>query len=152
MITLDGLTQPIIEWALDYGIYPAVITDRLARGWTVERAITTPMTVAPRQRMDGTHLPGLPKLKRKPRVPSPLPKLQRGRLYQHDGESFTLAQWSEVCGISVDALRSRIRHGMTIDQAIELGRLRSGRFGGWVKTCQPLRGPAGGAPRKTLSK
>lgn len=59
MLTHDGITQPVTEWALDYGIYPNVITDRLARGWTIDRAITTPMIVAPRQQLIPHYMPGM---------------------------------------------------------------------------------------------
>ena len=65
MITFDGLSQPLNDWALDYGIYPDVITDRLARGWSVERTITTPMAVAPSQRLLPAYLPNLPPLPRR---------------------------------------------------------------------------------------
>lgn len=39
----DGIQQPIIEWALDYGITPTIIIGRLGRGMSIEAAITTPM-------------------------------------------------------------------------------------------------------------
>lgn len=48
-LTFDGIEQPVTEWALDYGILPAVILARLERGLSVEQAITTPMVVAPGQ-------------------------------------------------------------------------------------------------------
>ena len=73
MLTHDGITQPITEWALDYGIYPNVITDRLARGWSVDRAIITPMVTAPHQRLDHKHLPDLPTLRHVAKRLRPLP-------------------------------------------------------------------------------
>ncbi len=39
----DGIQQPIVEWALDYGITPAIIIGRLERGVAVSEAITIPM-------------------------------------------------------------------------------------------------------------
>lgn len=69
MLTIDGVTKPIVEWALDYGIYPNVITDRLERGWSVDRAVTTPMIATPRQRLLVKHLRNLPALKRIGRPP-----------------------------------------------------------------------------------
>lgn len=39
----DGIQQPIIEWALDYGITPAIIIARIGRGLSVADAITRPM-------------------------------------------------------------------------------------------------------------
>ncbi|MDZ7874359.1 MAG: hypothetical protein U5N27_15240 [Rhizobium sp.] len=39
----DGISQSITEWALDYGITPAIIIARLERGMSIADAITTPM-------------------------------------------------------------------------------------------------------------
>lgn len=48
----EGIQQPIIEWALDYGITPAIIIGRLERGISIADAITTPMkTGHQRQRL-----------------------------------------------------------------------------------------------------
>jgi hypothetical protein len=44
-LEFNGVKQPISEWALDYGIMPVVIIGRIRRGWNVEDAITTPMTL-----------------------------------------------------------------------------------------------------------
>lgn len=41
----DGIKQPIKEWALDYGITPAIIMGRIERGQTIADAITTPMKI-----------------------------------------------------------------------------------------------------------
>ena len=45
MLDFDGVSQPVSEWALDYGITSKVICARLRNGWTIERAITEPMRV-----------------------------------------------------------------------------------------------------------
>lgn len=41
-ITFDGRTQTITEWAAEVGIARKSLYDRLAIGWTVERAMTAP--------------------------------------------------------------------------------------------------------------
>ncbi len=110
MLTYDGITQPINDWALDYGIYPNVITDRLASGWTTERAITTPMIVAPDQKLNPEHMPSLPKPARK----APRQLLR----YEFDGETLTLSEWSDRMGINRDVLRQRLRLGMEIGDAL----------------------------------
>ena len=120
-LTLDGTTQPITEWALDYGIYPAVIIDRLARGWTPERAVTTPMMVAPRQRLAGEHLPGLPALKsatqRKPqRKSSCAPR--RGRLIAHDGLTLTIPEWAERRSLNAVLIYKRLQNGWPVERAL----------------------------------
>jgi hypothetical protein len=45
LLSLDGVTQPVDEWAADYGIPASLIAARIAKGWNEERAITTPMRV-----------------------------------------------------------------------------------------------------------
>ena len=35
----DDIKQPIVEWALDYGITPAIIIGRLERGMSIADAI-----------------------------------------------------------------------------------------------------------------
>lgn len=40
--TLNGCTKSLAEWAEIYGIKPATIRKRFQRGWSVEKAITTP--------------------------------------------------------------------------------------------------------------
>lgn len=110
MLTHDGITQPITEWALDYGIYPGVITDRLASGWTTERAITTPMIVAPDQKLNPDHMPSLPKRARTaPRQPL---------RYEFEGEALTAREWAERMGIEPYVLRQRLRIGMELGDAL----------------------------------
>jgi hypothetical protein len=40
-ITFNGRTQALSDWAEEVGIPRDVIYDRLAKGWTAERALTT---------------------------------------------------------------------------------------------------------------
>lgn len=46
-ITFRGRTKHIDEWATEYSLTGRLIYIRLRRGWDVERAITTPIYVAP---------------------------------------------------------------------------------------------------------
>lgn len=48
ILEYDGISQPITEWALDYGITPAIIIGRLERGEAIANAITTPMQLGHR--------------------------------------------------------------------------------------------------------
>jgi hypothetical protein len=101
LLTLDGLTQPIREWALDYGIPAKLIQSRLAKGWTVEQAITEPMPVSA-----GDKLPESKRIDR------------RAHLYTHDGRTLTIKEWAERTGISRSYLTKRLRLGMPIAEAI----------------------------------
>ena len=42
MATWQGRTMPLADWADELGISLELLRDRLSRGWTVERAFTTP--------------------------------------------------------------------------------------------------------------
>jgi hypothetical protein len=52
LLTFDGITQSINEWALDYGIPAKTIMSRLQQGMPVERAITKPILVKPGVTLD----------------------------------------------------------------------------------------------------
>lgn len=39
----DGKRMCVVDWALEVGIDPKVIYDRVARGWTATKALTTPV-------------------------------------------------------------------------------------------------------------
>lgn len=43
-VTWLGRTQCAKDWALEMGVNPHTFNERLRRGWTVERAMTTPFT------------------------------------------------------------------------------------------------------------
>ena len=143
MLTHDGITQPITEWALDYGIYPSVIADRLTRGWTTEHAITAPMIVAPTQRLTPDHMPGLPRLSRT--------RQGRKRLYQHEGLALTRIELAKRIGVSPHTLRARLGLGMTMAESVAMGRLKAGRAGVAQNLAAP-EGTGGGASRKIFPK
>jgi len=42
MITFQGRTQCLTDWANEIGVGCSTICTRLARGWSLERALTTP--------------------------------------------------------------------------------------------------------------
>jgi len=41
-LTLDGRSQRLFEWAEETGLSSATISKRLKRGWSIDRALTTP--------------------------------------------------------------------------------------------------------------
>lgn len=43
ILTFDGRSQCIIEWAEEFNMRPGTLLERLRRGWTVKKAITTPV-------------------------------------------------------------------------------------------------------------
>lgn len=147
MLTHDGITQPITEWALDYGIYPNVITERLERGWTAERAITTPMIVAPQQRLCPKHLLNLPPLRSSPKRPKGGSKGNGGSrpsiFVEFAGDRLSFQQWSERTGIAASTLRKRIKAGWPVEIALSAGCM-SGKAG-VVKNFAPSLGTGAGS-------
>lgn len=105
-LTHDGITQPITEWAADYGIPCRIIRSRLAKKWSVERAITEPMKVQGGMRLVRADMRDTP----------PTPRLVKRVTYQ--GETLTLTEWAERIGISRGTLVSRFDAGWTAEQAI----------------------------------
>lgn len=50
MLTHNGITQNITDWALQLGMRPQTLTERLRLGWSPERALTQPLeTRTPKQ-------------------------------------------------------------------------------------------------------
>lgn len=45
-LTNAGRTLTLTQWADELGVKPALLTGRLRRGWSVERALTTPLPSA----------------------------------------------------------------------------------------------------------
>lgn len=43
LVTIDGETRPLAEWAELRGLLVGTVYDRLYRGWNIERAINTPL-------------------------------------------------------------------------------------------------------------
>ena len=43
LLTHNGITQNITDWALALGMRPQTLTERLRLGWTPERALTQPL-------------------------------------------------------------------------------------------------------------
>lgn len=44
-LTFGGRTQPMVAWAAEVGITPAALRLRLQKGWTLERALSSPLRV-----------------------------------------------------------------------------------------------------------
>ena len=49
LLELNGRTQTLVQWARELGAIPETITQRLKHGWSVKRALTTPVRPIKRQ-------------------------------------------------------------------------------------------------------
>ena len=138
-LRFNGVTQPIEEWAADYGIPCKLIHSRLRRGWPVERAITEPMQVRRGDKLKDDDLKDVqPPLKSelKP-VPKLAPRLEimsprlrpRERLRRptpayadhsvtFNGRTMSVAEWADEIGITRVALYARLRKGWPLERAL----------------------------------
>lgn len=106
VLTLGGEAMSIADWALEYGIFPSLILERLERGWSAERAITKPMFALPGQK--------LPKKSR----PNRAGGTRTGRQLVHGSEALTVRQWSERTGIHTATINYRLRTGNSVAEAL----------------------------------
>jgi hypothetical protein len=49
LLTLNGLTLSVGEWSKRCGFHPGTIRHRLRKGWSIERALTTPLSQRPKK-------------------------------------------------------------------------------------------------------
>jgi hypothetical protein len=94
VITHEGTTRTLKEWAEALAISPNALAVRLSRGWPVERALVGPI---------GRH------------VPRPAE-----RVITHEGTTRTLKEWAEALGIRPTALTLRLSRGWPVER--RLGR------------------------------
>ncbi|MDW9841316.1 hypothetical protein GOB05_15210 [Sinorhizobium meliloti] len=123
----DDIKQPILEWALDYGITPAIIIGRLERGMSIADAITTPMFVGHAgQRLPIFSCKQVHRGQRKPTNRVQSKRTDRSAMtYTHNGKTLTLAQWALATGLSKNTIYGRLYAGWSIERALTLSDGRS---------------------------
>lgn len=92
VITYDGFTGTVKEWAERLKLLPHTLECRLKRGMPLDKALTMPTK----------------------RLWQPPP----GRMLCYQGEWATIAQWAERVGLSEAGLRYRLYRGRTIEEAL----------------------------------
>lgn len=92
-ITHDGSTRNLADWSPIVGISANVLALRLKRGWSAERALTTPANAS-----RNTH-PTLVEL-------------------THASETLTVLAWAARLGMTPNAIRMRLRLGWSVDRAL----------------------------------
>jgi len=88
-ITVNGESLLLVDWANRLGVSATTILDRLNRGWSQEKAVTTPVS------------------------PKNIPKLINVK-----GEALTLKEASVKYGVPVACIRSRLASGKAPDEAV----------------------------------
>lgn len=79
-ITANGVTKTLAEWAEDVEIHQTTILNRLARGWSPEKAVSN-------KRYN---------------------KYGKSLVFTHNGETLSLKKWSERIGIRYNTLYGRL--------------------------------------------
>lgn len=92
VITFAGFTGTIREWAQRQGINTQTLKSRIERNMSLARALTMPV-----QRPKHLSLP---------------------LTLTYKGEQATIAQWAAKIGLSEMGLKSRLRRGRTIEEAL----------------------------------
>lgn len=93
LITYNGKTQNMTQWAKETGVRRELIKDRLKSGWSVEDALT----------------------KRK----CELWERKDNRLLTYDGKTMTVSQWAKEIGVNRSTLSHRINErGWTVERAL----------------------------------
>lgn len=93
MMTLNGETLPLTEWATKLNLNVYTLRSRKKAGWTDEEALTTP------------------KSKTKGR--------KKAIMLTYKGKTLPLAEWARKCNINEYTVRSRHRLGWTAEQILE---------------------------------
>lgn len=89
LLTFNGRTMPLSEWAENVGIDHTVIRSRLRIGWPVERALT-----------------------------EPVPKRRRKEPLTFNGETLPITTWARRTGIDSKTLGDRISRGWPVERAL----------------------------------
>lgn len=143
LLTHEGRTQCVAAWAREIGLLRQTLDNRLAKGFTVAEALTTPKHVrrATAVEVDGelvspTELArraglsgrtvrrrvrqGWPKVDvtSPPRQPPPPPP--GSALLTHQGRTQSKSAWARELGISRQTLHERLKAGFTVEQALTM--------------------------------
>ena len=88
-LTIDGVTKLQSEWCREYGIGATTVSNRLASGWPVLKALTTKHVST----MDTTRL-------------------------TLDGETMIAREWYTKLGISKQTFRARMLAGWSVERML----------------------------------
>lgn len=93
LLTWKGETLPTSAWARRTGLARRTIRERLRAGWTVERALSVPVT-----RQVGNRY--------------------KARPYTWNDKTQTLAEWADELGVNTRALQNRLQAGWSIERTL----------------------------------
>jgi hypothetical protein len=145
LLTFQGETLMMSEWARRLGLPGGALRSRLNKGWSVERALTTKVGAPKssenwltingvrRTQADWARTTGINPITLGQRLRNGWPPEKaivppersmnassRGKLYSFQGKSLTIAQWGRETGVKEDTIAHRLRKGWAIEQALGL--------------------------------
>jgi hypothetical protein len=88
MLTYGGKSQCVVSWAEELGMAGHVLQHRIDRGWTVERALTTPVKDA------------------------------KGKQLTYQGKTQPVSHWAKELGVHAMAIHSRLRLGWSVERTL----------------------------------
>lgn len=91
LLSLNGETKCMSQWARDIGVDTKTLAYRLKQGWTLEKALTTPATP---------------------------PEETRAKMIYFNGETRSIAGWSRKLGINHASLCERLASGWNLEKAL----------------------------------
>jgi hypothetical protein len=110
--TYKGETLTLKEWSQRTGIIYSTLTGRVLSGWSIERALTAPVSKANGGRTSAAAFRSKSSKLKKPTTPKKPPASLEWR-----GESHALADWARKLGFSYFVLRSRFKLGWSTEAA-----------------------------------
>lgn len=88
LLTINGRTMSLAQWARETGIGEVTLASRVARGHVGEALIETPRRMAP------------------------------VRMLEHDGRRQSIGAWARECGTNINAIVVRLRRGLSVSEAL----------------------------------
>ena len=118
MVTLEGRTQTLTQWAAEVGLSEAVVFNRVRLGWSEEKTLTTAV--------DSTQSSSAGKgwADRRARHPGP-------RLITVDGQTRSISEWAREIGVRPTVINARIKAGWPEAVAATTRALRQRPGAGW---------------------
>ena len=144
----NEISQPITEWALDYGLTPGIIMARLERGMPIAEAIETPMRVG----HIGQRLPvySIKQFSQKAGKRKVSASTRNDRTYTFRGETLTIREWSEIIGVNASTVAYRIRRGWSMERALSASLFRRGSMAGVAPNFEPHEGTGAGSTAQNI--
>lgn len=124
ILTLNGESHCLAEWAEITGIRIGCILERISKGWSIERVLNTD--------------------------PKEYNRNRPAQMFTHKGITKPLIQWAEEQGISMPALKGRIKRGWSIKKALFTPIRKTKAYIHW--TTGKLTHPRDGVTKKGMTR